>query len=124
MIWRAISVMWYLEIAVTMAGADSIFVMGGFMFVAFGFLGLVLPSTGVLAMEEQGAIAGSASALMGTVQMIVASVVMGVVGAFADGTQRPMVVAFAVCAVLAFLITQVTLGSRRTPRQMEIAPAE
>ncbi len=110
--------------AVTMAGADSIYVMGGFMFVAFGFLGLVLPSTGVLAMEEQGEIAGSASALMGTVQMIIASVVMGVVGAFADGTQRPMVVAFAVCAVLAFLITQVTLGSRRTPREMEIAPAE
>ena len=110
--------------AVTMAGADSIFVMGGCMFVAFGFLGLVLPSTGVLAMEEQGEIAGSASALMGTVQMIVASVVMGIVGAFGDGTARPMVVAFAVCAVLAFLITQLTLGRRREPREMEIAPAE
>jgi len=61
--------------AVVMAGIDSVFVLGGFMFVAFGFLGLVLPSTGVLAMEEQGDIAGSASALMGTVQMIAASVV-------------------------------------------------
>ncbi|RYE10885.1 MAG: Bcr/CflA family efflux MFS transporter [Hyphomicrobiales bacterium] len=110
--------------AVTLMGADSVWVMGGFMFVAFGFLGLVLPSTGVLAMEEQGEIAGSASALMGTVQMIVASVVMGIVGAFGDGTQRPMVVAFAVCAVLAFAITQLTLGRRREPRQMEIAPAE
>lgn len=110
--------------AVTLAGADSVWVMGTFMFVAFGFLGLVLPSTGVLAMEEQGAIAGSASALMGTVQMIVASVVMGIVGAFSDGTQRPMVVAFAVCAILAFAITQVTPGRRREPREMEIAPAE
>jgi DHA1 family bicyclomycin/chloramphenicol resistance-like MFS transporter len=108
--------------AVVMAGLDSVFVLGGFMFVAFGFLGLVLPSTGVLAMEEQGDIAGSASALMGTVQMIVASVVMGIVGAFADGTARPMVVAFAACAILAFAITQVTLSTR--PRNMAEVPAE
>lgn len=108
--------------AVVIAGIDSIFVLGGFMFVAFGFLGLVLPSTGVLAMEEQGDIAGSASALMGTVQMIVASVVMGIVGAFADGTARPMVIAFAACAILAFTITQVTLSSR--PRNMAEVPAE
>jgi DHA1 family bicyclomycin/chloramphenicol resistance-like MFS transporter len=108
--------------AVTLGGADSVYVMGGFMFVAFGFLGLVLPSTGVLAMEEQGDIAGSASALMGTVQMIVASVVMGIVGAFADGTARPMVVAFAACAILAFAITQMTLSSRN--RNMSEVPAE
>jgi DHA1 family bicyclomycin/chloramphenicol resistance-like MFS transporter len=111
-------------LAVYLAGFDSVFVIGGFMFVAFGFLGLVLPSTGVLAMEEQGDIAGSASALMGTVQMIVASVVMGVVGAFSDGTARPMVIAFAACAVAAFTITQLTLRTRRPERQMEIAPAE
>ena len=35
-----------------------------------------------------------------------------------------MVVAFAVCALLAFAITQLTLGTKREPRQMEIAPAE
>jgi DHA1 family bicyclomycin/chloramphenicol resistance-like MFS transporter len=108
--------------AVTLGGADSVFVMGVFMFVAFGFLGLVLPTTGVLAMEEQGEIAGSASALMGTVQMVIASVVMGIVGAFADGTARPMVIAFAACAVLAFAITQLTLGRRE--RNMSEVPAE
>ena len=48
--------------------------------------------------EEQGEIAGSASALMGTLQMVIAAGVMGIVGAFADGTARPMVVAFAACA--------------------------
>jgi DHA1 family bicyclomycin/chloramphenicol resistance-like MFS transporter len=108
--------------AIVISGVDSVFVLGGFMFVAFGFLGLVLPSTGVLAMEEQGEIAGSASAMMGTVQMIVASVVMGIVGAFADGTARPMVVAFAACAVLAFTITQLTLGGRS--QQAAQVPAE
>jgi DHA1 family bicyclomycin/chloramphenicol resistance-like MFS transporter len=108
--------------AAVLGGADSVWVMGGFMFVAFGFLGLVLPTTGVLAMEEQGEIAGSASALMGTVQMVVASVVMGIVGAFADGTARPMVIAFAVCAVLAFAITQATLGGRSSSASQ--VPAE
>jgi DHA1 family bicyclomycin/chloramphenicol resistance-like MFS transporter len=74
-------------------------------------------------MEEQGAIAGSASALMGTIQMIVAAVVMGVVGVFADNSARPMVVAFAACATLAFAITQLTLRQRRPERMLEI-PAE
>jgi DHA1 family bicyclomycin/chloramphenicol resistance-like MFS transporter len=74
-------------------------------------------------MEEQGAIAGSASALMGTLQMVIAAVVMGIVGAFTDGTARPMVVAFAVCAALAFIITQLTLGRRGPERMLEV-PAE
>jgi DHA1 family bicyclomycin/chloramphenicol resistance-like MFS transporter len=110
-------------LAVYLAGIDSVWVLGAFMFVAFGFLGLVLPSTSVLAMEEQGEIAGAASALMGTVQMVVASVIMGIVGAFADGSARPMVVAFAACAVTAFVITQLTLGRGRGPKMMEV-PAE
>jgi MFS transporter, DHA1 family, multidrug resistance protein len=110
-------------LAVYLSGIDSVWVLGGFMFVAFGFLGLVLPSTSVLAMEEQGEIAGSASALMGTVQMIVASVVMGIVGAFSDGTARPMVVAFALCAVAALVITRATLSKGEGPHAVQV-PAE
>nr|AIA14502.1 drug resistance transporter, Bcr/CflA subfamily [uncultured bacterium] len=113
-------------LALFLAGFDSIWVLATLMFVAFGFLGLVLPSTGVLAMEEQGEIAGSASALMGTIQMVIASVVMGIVGAFTDGTARPMVVAFAACAVAALVITLVTLrgSSRRNIAGAMAAPAE
>ncbi|HZY50854.1 MAG TPA: hypothetical protein VFE64_13865, partial [Devosia sp.] len=112
-------------LAVYLAGIDSVWVLGAFMFVAFGFLGLVLPSTSVLAMEEQGEIAGSASALMGTVQMVVASVVMGIVGAFSDGTARPMVIAFAACALAALAITFATLrGGSGSREQMLEVPAE
>jgi DHA1 family bicyclomycin/chloramphenicol resistance-like MFS transporter len=110
-------------LAVYLGGIDSVWVLGGFMFVAFGFLGLVLPSTSVLAMEEQGEIAGSASALMGTVQMVVAAVVMGIVGAFSDGTARPMVIAFALCAVAAFVITRLTLSKGDGTRMVSV-PAE
>jgi DHA1 family bicyclomycin/chloramphenicol resistance-like MFS transporter len=112
-------------LAVYLAGIDSVWVLGAFMFVAFGFLGLVLPSTSVLAMEEQGEIAGSASALMGTVQMVVASVVMGIVGAFSDGTARPMVIAFAACALAALAITFATRrGGSGSREQMLDVPAE
>ena len=110
-------------LAVYLSGVDSVWVLGGFMFVAFGFLGLVLPSTSVLAMEEQGEIAGSASALMGTIQMVVAAGVMGVVGAFGNGTAMPVVVGFAICAVLAGAITMLTLGRGAGPRMSEV-PAE
>jgi DHA1 family bicyclomycin/chloramphenicol resistance-like MFS transporter len=110
-------------LALYLAGFDSIWVIGVMMFIAFGFLGLVLPSTSVLAMEEQGEIAGAASALMGTVQMVVAACVMGIVGAFNNGTAMPMVVGFAICAVLALGITIVTLRTNREAKFAEV-PAE
>ena len=107
-----------------LAGFDSIWVMGVLMFVAFGFLGLVLPSTSVLAMEEQGEVAGSASALLGTIQMIVAVGVMGIVGAFFNGTAMPVVIGFAICAVASGIITMLTLQKGAGQRNVEIVPAE
>ncbi|WP_055045121.1 multidrug effflux MFS transporter [Devosia sp. A16] len=105
-----------------LAGIDSMWVLSGLMFIAFGFLGLVLPTTGVLAMEEHGEFAGTASALMGTLQMVLGAVVMGIVGAFHDGTAIPMVLGFAACAILAFILTQVTIRTTVTP--VVGAPAE
>jgi DHA1 family bicyclomycin/chloramphenicol resistance-like MFS transporter len=100
-------------LVVFLLGVDRLDVLGSLMFVAFGFLGLVLPTTGVLAMEEHGEIAGTASAMLGTLQLVTGAVVMGVVGAFFNGTAMPMVVGFAACAVLAFLLTQVTIKSEQ-----------
>jgi len=111
-------------LALYLAGFDSIWVMGVMMFVAFGFLGLVLPSTSVLAMEEQGEIAGSASALLGTIQMIVAAGVMAIVSAFFDGTAMPMVIGFAACSVIAGAITMLTLQKGAGSRDVEIVAAE
>jgi DHA1 family bicyclomycin/chloramphenicol resistance-like MFS transporter len=91
------------------------------LFVGYGFLGLVMPTTSVLAMDEHGAIAGTASALMGKLQIVVGGVAMFVSGLFFDGTTLPMVAGIACCAALAFLAAQVTLGGRREPVQ---APAE
>ena len=107
--------------AVFMLGVDRLDVLAVLLFVGYGFLGLVLPTTAVLALETHGKIAGTASALMGTLQLVTAAVIMGVVGSFFDGTAKPMVLGIALCATLAFALTQLTL--KRAPR-VAVAAAE
>ena len=92
-----------------LAGVDRLDVLIGLMLAGFGFLGLVVPATAVLALDDHGAIAGTASALMGTLQFVVGAVVMGVVGQFVDGSVFPMVMGITGSAVLSFLIARLTL---------------
>jgi DHA1 family bicyclomycin/chloramphenicol resistance-like MFS transporter len=113
--------------ALFLVGVDSLAVLATLMFVAFSFLGLVLPTTSVLAMEEQGEFAGTASALMGTLQTITGAVVMGVVASFFNGTAMPMVAGFAACAVIAFVLTQITIrdtAESAAGSEVVSAPAE
>ncbi|MES3014807.1 MAG: Bcr/CflA family drug resistance efflux transporter, partial [Pseudomonadota bacterium] len=84
-----------------------------------GFLDLVVPTTSVMALDDHGEIAGAASALMGTLQLVLGAVVIAVMGLFVDGTARPMVAGIAVVAVIAWVLARWTLGGR--PR--ETAPA-
>ena len=110
-------------LAAMAGGAQGLEVLVVGLFVSFGFLGLVIPSTAVLAMEEHGEIAGTASALMGTLQFVTGAVAMGLSGLFFDGSPLPMVAGIAVAAVVALLLTQATLG-RRLPVTTQGAPAE
>ena len=98
--------------AVFMLGIDRLDVLAALLFVGYGFLGLVIPTTAVLALDAHGKIAGTASALMGTLQLVTAAVVMGIVGAFFDGTAKPMVIGIAACAVIAFALTRLTIRTR------------
>ncbi len=99
-----------LALAIAMSlGNDRLDVMAALLFVAYGFLGMVVPTASVLALEQHGAIAGTASALMGAVQMIVGASVMAAAGAFANGTAGPMVRCIAAAAVIAFALAQLTL---------------
>jgi DHA1 family bicyclomycin/chloramphenicol resistance-like MFS transporter len=99
------------------SGIDRLSVLVAFLFVGYGFLGLVIPTTAVLALEEHGEIAGTASALMGTVQFVTGAVIMVVVGSFLNGTALPMVTGIAGCAAVALTLAQVTLRApdRETP---------
>lgn len=111
-------------LALFLAGLDSFVVLAVLMFIAFTFLGVALPTTGVMAMEEHGEIAGTASALMGTLQTITGAAVMGVVGLFFNGTALPMVIGFAACAVIAFVLTQLTIRGEDSGTRVIEQPAE
>ncbi len=91
-------------------GIDSLPVMMVFIFIAFGFLGLVLPTTAVLSLEHHGAIAGTASALLGAMQMVSGAAIMAIAGLFNDGTPEPMIMTLAICALGAFGLAWAILG--------------
>ncbi len=102
-----------LLLLVTFAGVDRLFVLLGLLFIGFGFLGLVMPTTAVLALDRHGSIAGTASALMGTTQFLVGVAVMALVGMFVDGSSLPMVAGIGLCAAVALVMSVLTLGARR-----------
>ena len=103
-------------LGLTLAGVDNLAVLISLLFFGFAAMGLVIPSTMVLALEEHGPIAGMASALGGTLQMVTGGVMIVIVSAFFDGTALPMITAIALCALGALGLSLVTL------RRSELAP--
>ncbi len=108
-------------LVVVAAGIDQLAVMAALLFVGYGFVGLIVPTTAVLALDDHGTIAGTASALMGALQMITGAVVMAVAGLFADGTPLPMIAGIAACAVIACGLAQPALRSKS--RRVEVPAA-
>jgi MFS transporter, DHA1 family, multidrug resistance protein len=96
------------------AGIDSLPLLAMLVFASFGFLGLVVPTTSVMALDEHGEIAGTASALLGTLQMVTGAVVMACIAPFVNGSAMPMVTGIAACMCTAFVLAQLTL--RHAPR--------
>ena len=82
-------------------GVDALWVVVGLLFLGNACLGLVVPTVQVLALEPHGKMAGLASSLGGTLQMVLAGAVATAAGPFFDGTALPMVAAIALCAVAA-----------------------
>lgn len=107
-----------LLLALTLAGFTSLWVLIPLLFTSFAFLGLVIPSTMVLSLENHGPIAGSASALGGTLQMLTGGAVIAIAGLFFNGTSLPMVITIALTAVAALAITMATLGPRKLAPQL------
>lgn len=100
-------------LVLNLVGIDRLDVMIVVMLVGYGFLGLVVPTTSVMALDDHGEIAGAASALMGTLQLVLGAVVIAVMSGFADGSARPMVAGMAAAALCALVLTRLTLGGRR-----------
>jgi MFS transporter, DHA1 family, multidrug resistance protein len=106
--------------ATTAAGVTNLAVLITLLFLAFAWLGLVIPSTMVLALEDHGPIAGMASALAGTLQMLTGAAIIALVSRVFDGTALPMVTTIALCALAAFALSWFTLH----PAKMIVKPAK
>ncbi|MZR31663.1 Bcr/CflA family efflux MFS transporter [Sneathiella sp. DP05] len=94
-----------LLVALTYAGFGSLLVTISFLFLANACLGFVIPTTMVIALDNHGDIAGLASSLGGTLQMLAGGLFIVVMGPFFDGTTFPMVVAIALCAIASTILT-------------------
>jgi MFS transporter, DHA1 family, multidrug resistance protein len=95
--------------ALNLAGVDTLAPMIVMLMIGFGFLGLVVPATSVMALDHHGEIAGAASALMGTLQMVSGALVIALMGLVVDGTARPMLAGIAGAALLTWLLTWISL---------------
>ena len=82
------------------------------LFIFISSHGLVMPNTTALAMAPHGPVAGSASALMGTVQFVLGATAGALVGAMSNGTAVPFAAVIAGCGVGAFAINELFYGAR------------
>jgi DHA1 family bicyclomycin/chloramphenicol resistance-like MFS transporter len=104
--------------ALSLAGLVGLFTCIAGLFVANAFLGLVIPTTMVMALDEHGDIAGLASSLGGTMQMLAGGAMIAAAGPFFDGSATPMLGAIALCGVLAFTLSRVALPGPRSARRL------
>jgi DHA1 family bicyclomycin/chloramphenicol resistance-like MFS transporter len=105
--------------AIALAGHASLPVIIGMLFVGNAFLGVVMPTTMVMALDPHPDIAGLASSLGGTLQMVTGGAMMGIAGGFFDGTATPMLGAIAAAGLLACGTAFLTF--RRRSRPLEAA---
>lgn len=112
--------MMLLAFAVHAAGLSNLYLMMALLFLGYGCLGILLPTSSVLALESYGEAAGMASSLMATLQLAIGAIVIGVSGKFINGAALMMVGGIALCAVATLAVALLTLrgGGRQT------APAE
>ncbi len=97
----------FISILLTLGIGMNLFspVMSMFLIFCFvSFLGIINPNTVALAMEPFANNAGSASALMGSIQMAVSALVSALVSAHSDSSALPMVMGMSICAAAGFSI--------------------
>lgn len=99
--------------AVVWSGFDSLPVVMAGLFIGNAFLGLVMPTAMVMSLDPHPDIAGLASSIGGTFQMLTGGVMIAIAGPFMDNTASTMVPAIALCAVLAWATAAASLPRLR-----------
>lgn len=111
------SVMGLLLVAFSVAGWMNAYLMVGLVFLFVGSQGFIFPNTSALALAPFSELAGSASALLGSLQMAIGAISSGAVSYLHNETAIPMTSVMAACATLSFLIVLIS-----SPRQADIRP--
>jgi DHA1 family bicyclomycin/chloramphenicol resistance-like MFS transporter len=101
-----------LALALVAVGTDQLLVVSALLFIGYGFLGIILPVSSVLALADHGDIAGTASSLMSTIQLAVGALMIELSSTFSNGTMLRMIAAIAGCGTAAGLLQL----SRSPPR--------
>jgi DHA1 family bicyclomycin/chloramphenicol resistance-like MFS transporter len=102
--------------ALALMGLVTLPVCIGGLFLANACLGLIIPTTMVMALDEHGDIAGLASSLGGTLQMLAGGAMIALSGPFFDGTATPMLGAIALCGLLALALSRLALARPQAER--------
>ncbi len=110
-LWQALiggfalnAVVGLLLVVATVTGWGGLPVLIGLIFLSMSAAGIIFPNISALAMAPFGAVAGSASALLGVFQFGVAATSGALVGKFHNGTAIPMAIGLATCAVAGFIV--------------------
>jgi MFS transporter, DHA1 family, multidrug resistance protein len=103
--------------ALVVAGFGSLYVVVALLLCANACQGLVIPPVMVMALDPHGDIAGLASSLGGTLQMLAGSLMIALASPFFDGTALPMVTAIMLCAICAFTLARLVLPKSKTVGQ-------
>ena len=111
----AVLVAWHV-LASAHVVTDHLAVLLTLNFIATACMALAIPTSSVLALDRHGPIAGTASALLGTLQMLFGAIAMAASAPFNDGHPLPMVVGMACGTWLALLAVAYTLGLTPRPR--------
>lgn len=99
-------------LAIFVLGMGSLPILIGMLVFSNIFMGLIIPSAMVLALEEHGPIAGAAASLGGTIQMLLGTFAMVLGGILFNGGPIPMLSIIATAASLAFILALATVRTR------------
>ncbi|WP_347138624.1 multidrug effflux MFS transporter [Paracoccus sp. SSK6] len=94
-------------------GMDALPVVMAGLFLGNACLGLVMPTAMVMSLDPHPDIAGLASSLGGTFQMLTGGVMIALTGPFMDNSAASMVTAIALCAALAWAAAAASLPRLR-----------
>ncbi len=89
-----------------LAGMASLPVLIGLLMLGNAGVGLIIPTSMVMALEDQGEIAGLASSIGGTFQMVVGGAVVALAGPILNSNPVPMTGMIALCAAITLIITR------------------